>query len=452
MKSILLIFLLFPLFIAAQIPSLQSDSIITNLKNHVLFLTSPELKGRGIDNEGADLAADYIQKHFKKFALARYRFYNDSTYLQSFIVNDYSSLTPESFVQVGANKFYSGRNFVSIKFGGSAPSGILNDLHYFNIQKTKNLNFVLHSIEGTEHSKGNIRMVTSEKEFNSACKALSMYELYLKTDPLFVLNTLGDSIIFDIVASPALSKAFKQAQEKDSVTVFFKRELQALNCKNVLGYIPSANKTDSFIVFTAHYDHLGEINGNLYPGANDNASGVAVILELARIASKAIKNGWQPDVNLVFIAFSAEEVGLLGSGYFVNNPPFELSKIKIVINLDMVGGIAKNSVMEPEKLYLYHSSGVDQEIIRTIISQSEKLQNLTFDLNGKEKYLKASDQASFIKKGIPSIFIFSGVDKNCHKPTDTIDFLSFPKMTDLTLVLKRLIENQAFSISNSIKE
>lgn len=440
MRSFFLVFL-FPFFIEAQTPSLQNDSISLNLKNHLQKLTSPELKGRGISNGGANLAADYILSNFEKFGLSGNGFTLDTPYYQSFVVNEFGSLKPESFIQIDNKQYYLGRDFVSMSFQGYNQHRILNGSHRFKITKTPKSDFSIHSNKNNTFYQGNIKVSKNKDEFESASKALLSYEEFMQTNPLFTVNTLSDSIIFDIVASPILGKTLEKVKENDEVVVSFYRDVRPLPCKNLLGYLPATYNTDSTIVITAHYDHLGEIKGSIYPGANDNASGVAVLLELARIAFMEKENGWQPKVNLLFIAFSAEEAGLLGSAFFTSNPPFDLSKIKYVINLDMVGGVAKSSPEEPEKLYLYGASGVAPEVISTLINESKKHKNLTFHLDGKEKYLMASDQASFIKKGVPAVFIFSGVDENCHKPTDTIEFLSLKKMTDLTLTLISLLRN-----------
>src|ERR1043166_3939297 len=103
--------------------------------------------------------------------------------------------------------------------------------------------------------------------------------------------------------------------------------------KNVIGYSKGSQKPDSFIVFTAHYDHLGTIGRDAYfPGANDNASGVAMMLDFAR------SNARKPHpYSMLFIAFAGEEAGLLGSYYYVQNPVIALSQISMLINLDLMG-------------------------------------------------------------------------------------------------------------------
>lgn len=122
--------------------------------------------------------------------------------------------------------------------------------------------------------------------------------------------------------------------------------------QNVIGFIPGAVYPDSFIVFSAHYDHLGQMGSKVYfPGANDNASGCAMLLNLAKYYSLPEN---KPKYSIAFIAFAGEEVGLLGSDYFTKNSLFPLPKIKFVFNMDIMGTgeegitVVNGSVFKPE--------------------------------------------------------------------------------------------------------
>ncbi|MEN8223285.1 MAG: M20/M25/M40 family metallo-hydrolase [Acidobacteriota bacterium] len=195
-------------------------------------------------------------------------------------------------------------------------------------------------------------------------------------------------------------------------------EGKLITLKNVIGLIPG--KKEKFagqaVVIGAHYDHLGRgwpdvrkgNEGKIHPGADDNASGVAVMLELAKNLGKSLS----PDRNILFIAFTGEENKLMGSEYFVNNyKKFPVNKIIGVINLDTVGRlngkkpmiIGSNSAKEWKFMFMGigYTTGIESDLI-------------TQDLD-------ASDQVSFIKKGIPGIQIFSGPHLDYHKPSDTPD-------------------------------
>lgn len=206
-------------------------------------------------------------------------------------------------------------------------------------------------------------------------------------------------------------------------------------CKNIIGYLPASQATDSCIILSAHYDHLGEKYGYLFPGANDNASGVAVMMETARYLTEMATKGRQMKYNIVFIAFSAEEYGMLGSDYFTRHSPVDLSKVKYMVNLDMVGGIGSELKDHPDQLFMLRSNNVDPNLIHTFHDLADRTDGIDFNDSGKDKYLKYSDQAKFEELGVPSVFFFSGEDSYYHKPTDTKEHLNFEKMEGLTQVL-----------------
>ncbi|MGE5815656.1 MAG: M20/M25/M40 family metallo-hydrolase [Acidobacteriota bacterium] len=187
---------------------------------------------------------------------------------------------------------------------------------------------------------------------------------------------------------------------------------------NVIGYLPGARtdwKTQSAIV-AAHYDHLGRgwpdvhkgDEGKIHPGADDNASGVAVLLELARAISAADR----PSRNIVFIAFAGEEAGLAGSRHFVSAPsPFPLDGIIGVINIDTVGRLFDQRVSvlatgtAAEWQHIFRGAGFVTGVESRNVPES----------------LQASDQVSFVKKGVPAVQIFTSAHADYHRPGDTAE-------------------------------
>jgi Zn-dependent M28 family amino/carboxypeptidase len=190
--------------------------------------------------------------------------------------------------------------------------------------------------------------------------------------------------------------------------------------QNIIAYIPG--KIDSFIVFSAHYDHLGILGQVYFPGANDNASGVAMVLSLAKhFANRKTP----PKYNLAFILFSGEELGLLGSLYFVTHPTFDLNKIKLLVNLDMVGsgdqGITVVNAFNQKKAF---------QLLKQINSQLHLLPSVKPRKNAPD-----SDHYPFTLKKIPAIFIYTrGRYKQYHSIYDRPDSLYydyFPKLEKL---------------------
>jgi aminopeptidase N len=208
------------------------------------------------------------------------------------------------------------------------------------------------------------------------------------------------------------SSYFQVWQEKTG------RANKLIDLKNVIGFIPGQNKnwTDQAVIIGAHYDHLGlgwpearkGNEGKIHFGADDNASGVAVLLELARL----LANEYQPERTIIFVAFTGEESGLRGSKYFINNLK-RISKSKIIgmINLDTVGRLDKNKI-----LIINSSSASEWKHIAMGIGF---VTGIDYELVSQD--LDASDQVSFIEAGIPAIQLFSGPTHDYHRPSDTAD-------------------------------
>ena len=191
---------------------------------------------------------------------------------------------------------------------------------------------------------------------------------------------------------------------------------------NVLGFIN--NNAENTIVIGAHYDHLGYgAEGSLYRGekaihngADDNASGVAVLLNLAeKLKAKNTNN------NYLFMAFSGEEMGLLGSNYFVKNATIDTKKINYMINMDMVGRLKADST-----LAVY---GVGTS---PILKQTLKAHNSYFKLIQKESGIGPSDHTSFYNADIPVLHFFTGQHEDYHKPSDDFEKLNYRGMQTIS--------------------
>ena len=182
---------------------------------------------------------------------------------------------------------------------------------------------------------------------------------------------------------------------------------------NVAGFWPG--KTKEYIILGAHYDHLGlgfehslapSLAGTVHPGADDNASGTAGVIELAH----AIAHSGQHKRGFLFLCFAGEEEGLLGSAYFANHPLEPLGEASAMINMDMIGRLRNGKV---------YVGGVSSgSTFAPIVEKAAKDYGLTDDLTGSGVD-GSSDHTSFLVKGIPTLFFFSGLHSDYHKPSDT---------------------------------
>jgi membrane-associated protease RseP (regulator of RpoE activity) len=175
----------------------------------------------------------------------------------------------------------------------------------------------------------------------------------------------------------------------------------------VVGFVEGTSKKDEYVVLAAHYDHLPSRDGQDFPGADDNASGVALLLELARWYG-----GHRPERSLIFAAFDGEEGGRLGSRAFLETlPPGGKEKINAALNFDTVGRLGSGKI-------LVLGSGSSDKWVH-IFRGAGFVTGSAYDLVKEE--LDSSDQASFIEAGIPAVQFFSGPHADYHKPSDTAD-------------------------------
>ncbi|TNF99354.1 MAG: M20/M25/M40 family metallo-hydrolase, partial [Gammaproteobacteria bacterium] len=214
------------------------------------------------------------------------------------------------------------------------------------------------------------------------------------------------------------------------------KEQQAM-LKNVIGLIPSNNpkQTKESLIIGAHYDHLGlgwpdvrdDNHGQVHYGADDNASGIAVLIELARVMGKSLN----PERNIIFVAFSGEEAGRLGSRHYVANArSYPISEVIAMINLDTVGRLSDGKLLvlggesASEWVHIFRGIGFVTGINTTLVKEE----------------LDSSDQVSFLRAGVPAVQLFTGANPDYHRPSDTKDKIDTKGMLQVATVTKEVIE------------
>lgn len=237
--------------------------------------------------------------------------------------------------------------------------------------------------------------------------------------------------------SPKGTKGYRQSFEAKVRRIVVADSIRT--AENIIGFLD--NGAPYTIVIGAHYDHLGlgdfggskdpDNIGKIHNGADDNASGVAGLLELARYYSS---NQVQEDFNILFIAFSAEELGLLGSKYWTENPTLPLSDIHWMLNMDMIGRYNPNNGLA---IIGYGTSPQFPAIFEGL--QSDIKFNLSKDGNG------GSDQTSFYKKDIPVLFFHTGGHEDYHKTGDDAKKIDYQ-------ALKSILQLEVKVIDHSMKQ
>ena len=217
------------------------------------------------------------------------------------------------------------------------------------------------------------------------------------------------------------------------------RDKNGIRMTNIMGVVPALGPCEDFIVVSAHYDHLGAIKGKVYPGADDNASGVAALLTLADAFCQMRRDSIGPFVNILFVAFDGKEYSMAGSRHFTSSLPVAPSHIICEINMDILGAtlvpVHKN---RPEYLIVLGRNTLPENL-RGIISSCNLRKDMGLDIDytfyGSDDFTrtmyKLGDHYPFSQKGIPALLFTSGFHQHTLKTSDT------PQIIDHKVLLKR---------------
>lgn len=347
-------------------------------------LTSKEFLGRGYVNDGVNKSATYLSKELKAIGLSHF----GESYFQnySFPVNTFPG---KMSVIINGKVLSPGKHYLIYPSAKTLKEG-------FQLFKTDSVTYK--ATDGRREVPLQIKL-----------KKKLTYTVATELTDLTTIELLKDSFPEEL---------------KTADVIFENKFIPDFKCRNLCAYVKGNQQPDSFLVFTAHYDHLGAMGKDAYfPGANDNASGVSVLLNLAKYY-KAHPSKY----SVAFIFFSGEEAGLLGSKYYSEHPLFPLSQIKFLTNLDLLG-TGDDGIMV-----------VNASVFK---SQFEKLNQINLD----KHYLKQikqrgkaanSDHYWFTEKGVPSFFIYTmGGIQAYHDIYDVAQTLPLTKYTE---VCKLLIE------------
>ncbi len=399
----------------------QSEEI----KEFTRFLCSKSCYGRGYVNKGDSIAADFIQKTFKEKGLlpidnSFYQFFelNVNTFPDSCQVriNDKILNPGEDFIVLPESGSTKG-SFEPITIGKEILLGDIDELYIF-LKKLTNDHILV--IQTSEFSSKEQENVVRRRKF--ILKFLPILEI---TDEKFIWSVGRKSYENSLIQ--VHSKAFN-VSNVDSIHLNIRNKfIRSYKSKNVMGMLPSNKKNAKNIFITAHYDHLGMMGSNCYfPGANDNASGNAMLIGLINQLKKQKKRKY----NYIFVAFGGEEAGLVGSAHMSRNLIVPKEKMKFLLNLDIFG------------------SGEDGiTVVNSTLFEREF--KLLVKLNKKKKCIKRikkrgpaanSDHYFFTQMGIPSFFIYTeGPNKNYHDVFDVYENLSFSKYNQLSKLLTKFL-------------
>ncbi|RKF03062.1 peptidase M28-like protein [Tenacibaculum lutimaris] len=219
--------------------------------------------------------------------------------------------------------------------------------------------------------------------------------------------------------------------------------------ENVLAYIKGTEKPNEIIVISAHLDHEGIKDGEIYNGADDDGSGTVAILEIAEAFKQAADAGKGPKRSILFLHVTGEEKGLLGSKYYTENPIFPLANTVSNLNIDMIGRVDDRHKGNPNYVYLIGSDKLSTELHNISEAMNKKYTNIDLDYkynddNDPNRFYYRSDHYNFAKHNIPIIFYFNGTHADYHRPTDTPDKINYEMLENRA----RLVFHTAWEVAN----
>ncbi|RYF86713.1 MAG: M28 family peptidase [Chitinophagaceae bacterium] len=410
-----------------QVATTGNETLAANLKSHVAYLASDKLEGRRTGTEGEKLAADYISNALAAIGLQPK---GTAGFYQPFSIAEGKEMAAATTLSVNGIALQAGKDFFPLVYSANGEVDALASVAlmesgepwFFDLSETLVKN------NSNPHFDVNDAIVAKATDVaRKGAKALIIYNSSSADDGVSFKGREASpvlSIPVIYVSKEAAKKYFSDASALLKIKAKTEIAEKKRSGTNVVGYID--NGAANTVVLGAHFDHLGygEDHNSRYTGsdqqihngADDNASGTAALIELARLVkSSNLKNN-----NYLFIAFSGEELGLYGSKYFTQNPTIDLSSVNYMINMDMVGRLidsAKTITVggygtSPTWGDLYNRSGnnglYDAATYR-------------FDSSGTGP----SDHTSFYLKNIPVLFYFTGLHTDYHKPTDDADKLNY---------------------------
>jgi len=466
------------MLVAAGCSSPRENPSITvdELRDHVHYLASDELAGRYPGTEGAERAAEYIRDHFKAAGLSLMQ---DSGY-QSFSVTIGRKPGSNNHLSFGGQKSRMGEDFIPMPFSGNgkksaevvfAGYGLQTEARgftwddYSGVDVNERWVMVLRGAPHKDHLKRYFMGKTNDREkaltakdrgaagilFVSGIHHDSTDKLVNPTirkgnigiPALHITRSTANTILDGTTIADLEERITRHGQPQPfplqkKITASCELQPTQVTARNVVGFLKSASEKASgrYIVIGGHYDHLGmggEETGSRRPdtsaihnGADDNASGIAAMIEIAeKLAARrdSLQN------HFLFVAFDAEEMGLIGSRHFMSHPPVSSESIETMINLDMIGRLREENSLQV--------GGIGTA------SQSEKIILQLNDTSGFKLGLTPegygpSDHSSFYSHDIPVFFFSTGPHLDYHTPGDDPQKLNYPGLRKVSDMVYRL--------------
>lgn len=477
-----------------QVKGRGYESISPNdLRAHLNFLASDELEGRETTYRGQKIAALYIASVFQRLGLKPAG--HDGSFFQDFpltVVKPSEQTTITLRAKTSSNTLLFGRDFLTIATVETTLTAPALFIGFMDTPVTPELaeairGKVVVAFAGQKDAGGNDQQGRRRRPlgrvFPGSAATIAILdetadgslddlrvrlanqivkgEMNLPDRPRerglgrFLLFTVNPAVGSELLAPlnrplPELRRDIVAAEQfrplpLENLTLSFdvRVDTESTASENVAGILEGSDPVlrNEYVILTAHYDHVGidAGTGEIYNGADDNASGTATILELAEAFAL---DGKKPKRSLVFMAFSGEEKGLLGSRYYSENPLLPLEQTTANINMDMIGRTDHKYRTKNDSRYIYviGSDKISTQLDSLLRAANNNSVRFTLDYQYNDdqdpnQFYRRSDQYHFVRKGIPAVFFFSGLHEDYHRPTDTADKIEFDKLAGVARLI-----------------
>ncbi len=432
-RILVLLVVLAPLGVMAQKLNHADKVLIQKLKSHIQFLASDELEGRRAGNSGEQKAVDYVIAQYQGLQIEPM---GEQGFIQNFPIDEGKKFATTAFVKINNQAAIIDSDFFALSNSGintfsSRASIALNESKQVWF---KDVNEVLEENTSNPHFDMNEWLTANALELkHKGATALFLHNSGSLVDNIqFNKYDTAKSLALPVVyfTKQGYAKYFSDELGTYTIDANVQFEHPTRTAHNVVGFIN--NHATNTIVIGAHLDHLGynedkhglDLNNFIHNGADDNASGTAALIEIAKsLLKKAPKNN-----NYLIIHFSGEELGLLGSKYWLDHPTYK-GNFNYMINLDMVG---RYDTARKLTIGGFGTSSKWAEVL----SQTPTSLITHYDSAGTGP----SDHASFYRKDMPVLFMFTGSHSDYHKATDDWDKINYVGEKDIVRLVQNIIK------------
>ena len=463
--------------LATQDPAVKkygNKILAADLKEYLTIIASDAMEGRETGKRGQKMAAAFIRAHFEDLGLTGPI---GGDYYQP--MEFYTTEQGETYLAAGNNRF---KNLEDVIYAGGDTKGEVtlplvfvgygqaSDLETVDVKNKAVLILsgsdwtTVNRAVGLAREKGAKLVLVSHTQTKEAFDGFVARTRRIQADNglsaekpelnqfqrpgLFYVSPDAVNKLFNVDID-ALEKAAKEDPKKKAlkkikasmITYKVTTDIKTVRTENVLGLLEGTDKKDEFLIISAHFDHVGishdgEGDG-IYNGADDDGSGTVAVMEIAKIFAEAKKAGHGPRRSILFMAFTAEENGLLGSEFYASHPTFPLQNTVVNLNIDMIGRRDMKHGDSAPYIYVIGADKLSSALNAVSESANKDYTNLIFDYTYNDpahpdNLYYRSDHWNFAKRNIPIIFYFDGIHEDYHQPSDEVDKIDFDLLAKRT--------------------